>query len=180
MAISSASANPLVKRRPAFKALVDAFAAGNLKPREFDDIRDDIWVKLWGNLCFNPISALTRATLDIVATDPGTRALSRLMMLEGQAIGEKLGVTFRVDVDRRINGAAKVGAHKTSMLQDLERARPLEIDALVTAVQELGRAVGVATPHLDSTLALVQQLGRSQGLYPTFPAETVASLAKAS
>jgi 2-dehydropantoate 2-reductase len=105
------------------------------------------------------------------------------MMLEGQAIGEKLGVTFRVDVDRRINGAAKVGAHKTSMLQDLERGRPLEIDALVTAVQELGRAVGVATPQLDSVLALVQQLGRTQGLYPTFPQDVIdqaAPMAKAS
>lgn len=151
--------------------LVDVFAAGNLRPRVFDDIRDDIWVKLWGNLCFNPISALTRATLDVVATDPGTRALSRLMMLEGRAIGEKLGVKFRVDVDRRIDGAAKVGPHKTSMLQDLERGRPLEIDALVTAVQELGRAVGVPTPQLDSVLGLVQQLGRTQGLYPTFPVE---------
>ena len=171
---------PNCEKTPRLKALVEAFAAGNLKPREFDDLRDDIWVKLWGNLCFNPISALTRATLDIVATDPGTRALSRLMMLEGQAIGEALGVKFRVDVDRRINGAAKVGAHKTSMLQDLERGRPLEIDALVTAVQELGRAVGVSTPHLDSTLALVQQLGRSQGLYPTFPEEALAPLAKAS
>ena len=149
--------------------LVDAFTAGNLKPRLFDDIRDDIWVKLWGNLCFNPISALTRATLDVIATDPATRALSRSMMVEAQAIGEALGVSFRVDVERRINGAAKVGAHKTSMLQDLERGRPMEIDALVTAVQELGRAVGVATPHLDSVLGLVQQLGRSQGLYPTFP-----------
>jgi 2-dehydropantoate 2-reductase len=91
------------------------------------------------------------------------------MMLEGQAIGEKLGVSFRVDVDRRINGAAKVGAHKTSMLQDLERGRPLEIDALVTAVQELGRAVEVPTPYIDSVLGLVQQLGRTQKLYPTFP-----------
>ena len=174
---------PNRQKTPRLKALVEAFAAGNLKPREFDDIRDDIWVKLWGNLCFNPISALTGATLDIVATDPGTRALSRLMMLEGQAIGEKLGVTFRVDVDRRINGAAKVGAHKTSMLQDLERGRPLEIDALVTAVQELGRAVGVATPRLDSVLALVQQLGRMRGLYPTFPQEVLdqaTPMAKAS
>ena len=174
---------PNRQKTPRLKALVEAFAAGNLKPREFDDIRDDIWVKLWGNLCFNPISALTRGTLDIVATDPGTRLLSRMMMLEGKAIGEKLGVNFRVDVDRRINGAAKVGAHKTSMLQDLERGRPLEIDALVTAVQELGRAVGVATPQLDSVLALVQQLGRTQGLYPTFPQDVLdhaAPMAKAS
>jgi len=162
--------------------LADAFAAGNLKPRLFDDIRDDIWVKLWGNLSFNPISALTRATLDIVATDPDTRRLARLMMLEAQAIGEKLGVTFRVDVDRRINGAAKVGPHKTSMLQDLERGRPLEIDALVTAVQELGRAVDVPTPHIDAVLGLVRQLGRAQGLYPTFPADAAiaAPVAKAS
>ena len=150
--------------------LVDVFAAGNLKPRLFDDIRDDIWVKLWGNLSFNPISALTRATLDVVATDPATRALSRLMMLEAQAIGEALGVRFRVDVDRRIAGAAKVGPHKTSMLQDLERGRPLEIDALVTAVQELGLVVDVPTPTIDAVLGLVQQLGRSQNLYPTFPA----------
>ena len=160
--------------------LVDAFTTGNLKPRLFDDIRDDIWVKLWGNLSFNPISALTRATLDIVATDPGTRALSRLMMLEAQTIGERLGVKFRVDVDRRINGAAKVGAHKTSMLQDLERGRPLEIDALVTAVQELGRAVDVPTPHIDSVLGLVQQLGRTQNLYPTFPEAVPEPIAKAS
>ena len=151
--------------------LADAFIAANLRPRLFDDIREDIWVKLWGNLCFNPISALTRATLDVITTDPATRALSRLMMLEGQAIGEALGLTFRLSVDRRLNGAAKVGPHKMSMLQDLERGRALEIDALVTAVQELGRAVGVATPHIDSVLALVQQLGRSQGLYPTFPTQ---------
>jgi 2-dehydropantoate 2-reductase len=173
---------PNREKTPRLARLADAFATGNLKPRLFDDIRDDIWVKLWGNLSFNPISALTRATLDIVASDPDTRGLARLMMLEAQAIGEKLGVTFRVDVDRRINGAAKVGPHKTSMLQDLERGRPLEIDALVTAVQELGRAVDVPTPHIDMVLGLVRQLGRAHGLYPTFPAETLvaAPIAKAS
>ncbi len=160
--------------------LVDVFTSGNLKPRLFEDIRDDIWVKLWGNLSFNPISALTRTTLDIVATDPHTRKLSRQLMVEAQTIGEKLGVCFRVDVDRRIAGAAKVGAHKTSMLQDLERGRPLEIDALVTAVQELGRVVGVPTPHLDTVLGLVQQLGRSHQLYPTFPEEEPLPIAKAS
>ena len=166
---------PNREKSPRLQKLVDAFTTGNLKPRLFDDIRDDIWVKLWGNVSFNPISALTRATLDLVATDPGTRLLARNMMLEGQAIGEKLGVSFRVDVDRRINGAAKVGAHKTSMLQDLERGRPLEIDALVTAVQELGRVVEVPTPYIDSVLGLVQQLGRTQKLYPTFPEEKVGA-----
>jgi len=128
-------------------------------------IRDEIWVKLWGNLCFNPISALTQATLDVVATDPGTRTVARAMMLEAQAIGEKLGVRFGVDVDRRIDGAAAVGAHRTSMLQDLEKGRPMEIDALVTAVQEMGRMVDVRTPTIDVVLALVQQRAREAGCY---------------
>src|SRR5204863_282100 len=86
-----------------------------------------IWLKLWGNVCLNPISALTHATLDVICSDPPTRALSKAIMLETQAIAETFGVNFRVDVERRIEGARKVGAHKTSMLQDLERARPMEI-----------------------------------------------------
>lgn len=147
----------------------DALTAGGLKPRIYSDIRDDIWIKLWGNLCFNPISALTQATLDIVATDPGTRALARNMMLEAQQIGEKLGVRFRVDIERRIDGAANVGPHRTSMLQDLDKGRPLEIDALLTAVQEMGRLVNVPTPYIDAVLSLVQQMGRVKGVYPTFP-----------
>jgi 2-dehydropantoate 2-reductase len=129
------------------------------------DIRHEIWIKLWGNLCFNPISALTCATLDVIATDPGTRAVARKMMLEAQAIGEKLGVRFRINVDRRIDGAASVGAHKTSMLQDLERGRPMEIDVLLTAVQEMGRLVDVDTPIIDVVLALVQQRARVEGSY---------------
>jgi 2-dehydropantoate 2-reductase len=146
-----------------------ALTAGGLKPRLFADIRDDIWLKLWGNLCFNPISALTHATLDIIATEPGTRALARNMMLEAQAIGETLGAHFRVDVERRIDGAAGVGAHRTSMLQDLDKGRPLEIDALLTAVQEMGRLVEIQTPYIDAVLGLVQQMGRAKGVYPTFP-----------
>jgi 2-dehydropantoate 2-reductase len=134
-----------------------------------DDIRSEIWIKLWGNLCFNPISALTRATLDIVTTRPELRALSVHMMTEAQEIATRFGASFRVDIERRINGAARVGAHRTSMLQDLENGRPLEIDALVTAVQEMGRLAGVETPYIDMVLALVQQLGRSLKLYPTFP-----------
>lgn len=159
--------------------LSEALAAAELKPRIYDDIRDDIWIKLWGNLCFNPISALTQATLDIVATDPGTRALAKNMMLEAKAIGDKLGANFRVDVERRIDGAAKVGAHKTSMLQDLLKDRALEIDALITGVQEMGRIVEVPTPYIDAVLALVQQLGRSRGIYPTFPEEAKAPNAPA-
>ncbi len=148
--------------------LSEALEASELRGPVRDNIRDDIWIKLWGNLCFNPISALTGATLDVVATDPATRILSRSMMMEAQTVGETLGVHFRVDIHRRINGAADVGAHKTSMLQDLERGRAMEIDALVTSVQEMGRLAGVPTPNIDNVLGLVQQLGRSKGLYPTF------------
>jgi 2-dehydropantoate 2-reductase len=162
------------------KAFGDALEAGGLKARYYDDIRDDIWLKLWGNLCFNPISALTRATLDVVATDPGTRELSKKMMLEAQAIGEKLGATFKVDVERRINGAAKVGAHRTSMLQDLEAGKPLELDALLSSVQEMGRLVGVETPFIDAVLALAKQMGRSFNVYPTFPEEAEAPQEKAA
>jgi len=130
-----------------------------------DRIRDEIWLKLWGNVCFNPISALTHATLDIIASDPGTRALSRQVMRETQAIAEQLGVQFRVDIERRIDGAGAVGAHKTSMLQDLERGRPMEIDPLVTVVQEIGQLLGVPTPTIDTVLALVQQRATIAGLY---------------
>ncbi|MEX1181229.1 MAG: 2-dehydropantoate 2-reductase [Cucumibacter sp.] len=122
------------------------------------DIRGELWVKLWGNLSFNPISALTRATLAEIVEDAGTRAVARAMMLEAQAIAEILGVKFPIDVDRRIAGAGAVGAHKTSMLQDLEAGRPMEIDALITAVQELGRLTGLPTPTIDTVLALIRLL----------------------
>jgi 2-dehydropantoate 2-reductase len=130
-----------------------------------DRIRDEIWLKLWGNLCFNPISALTHATLDVIASDPGTRAVARAMMTEAQNIAEKLGVRFRVDIERRINGAGRVGAHKTSMLQDLERRRPMEIDALVAVIQEMGQLTGTPTPTIDTVLALVRQRAKIAGLH---------------
>jgi 2-dehydropantoate 2-reductase len=139
--------------------------AAGLKAPILDRIRDEIWLKLWGNVCFNPISALTHATLDVICSDPATRALSKAMMLEAQAIGETFGITFRVDVERRIEGARKVGAHKTSMLQDLERGRPMEIDPLVTVVQEMGRLTGIATPAIDAVLGLVIQRAKVAGLY---------------
>jgi 2-dehydropantoate 2-reductase len=145
--------------------LADLFVSSGLKAPVLDRIRDEIWLKLWGNVCFNPISALTHATLDVICTDPSTRALSRAIMVETQAIAETFGVKFRVDVERRIEGARKVGAHKTSMLQDLERGRPMEIDPLVTVVQEMGRLTGIATPALDSVLAMVTQRARIAGLY---------------
>jgi len=155
---------PSGKRTERVKSLAEALIRAGLRA-PVRRIRDEIWVKLWGNLSFNPVSALTLETLDVVATDRGTRAVCRSMMLEAQAIGEKLGVRFRVDVDRRLDGGAAVGAHRTSMLQDLERGRPMEIDALVTAVQEMGRLVEVPTPTIDVVLALVRQRARAAGLY---------------
>lgn len=137
--------------------LADILRKSGFKAPVRPQIRNDIWIKLWGNLCFNPISALTHATLDVIATNPGTRDVARTMMLEAQAIGEKLGVRFGVDVDRRIAGAAEVGAHKTSMLQDLERGRPMEVEALLTVVREMGRLVDVLTPTIDVVLPLIQQ-----------------------
>lgn len=147
------------------QALSEAMRAGGLKAPVRPRIRDEIWVKLWGNLSFNPISALTGATLEEICGFGETRAVARAMMLEGQAIGEALGVKFAIDVDKRIAGAAAVGAHKTSMLQDLERGRAMEIDALVTAVQELGRLTGVATPTIDAVLGLAKLRGRTAGCY---------------
>lgn len=146
-------------------ALSKALSAAGLKAPVRPKIRDEIWVKLWGNLSFNPISALTHATLDVLCTEPGTRAVARNMMLEAQEIAEKLGVKFPIDVDRRIQGGADVGAHRTSMLQDLNQGRPMEIDALVGSVQELGRVTGTATPTIDTVLALVALRGKVAGLY---------------
>ena len=146
------------------QAFSDMMGSAGLRAPVMSNIRDEMWLKLWGNLSFNPISALTHATLDVITETPGTRAVAKAMMLEGQAIAERLGVKFRVDVERRINGAGAVGAHKTSMLQDLERNRAMEIDPLVTVVQELGRLTGIPTPTIDVVLALVQQRASVAGL----------------
>ncbi len=128
------------------------------------DIRDEIWLKLWGNLCFNPISALTLATVDVIATDPETRTVCKAMMAEARAIGERLGLRLRVDADRRIDGMAGLGRHKMSMLQDLERGRSMEIEPLVGVVQELGRLLDVPTPTIDVVLALLRQRTRGETL----------------
>ncbi|MGX5845968.1 2-dehydropantoate 2-reductase [Mesorhizobium sp. PL10] len=146
--------------------LAHEMAKAGLQAPVREDIRGEIWVKLWGNLSFNPISALTGSTLAAIVADEGTRTLARTMMLEAQAIGESLGVRFPIAVDRRIKGAGDVGEHKTSMLQDLERGRPMEIDALVSAVQELGRLAGQPTPTIDAVLALVRRLATERGCYP--------------
>lgn len=146
-------------------ALSQALQAAGLKAPVRPRLRDEIWIKLWGNLSFNPISALTHATLDVLCTDPGTRDVARHMMIEAQTIAEKLGITFPIDVERRIDGGAAVGAHRTSMLQDLTAHRPMEIDALVRSVQELGRLTDTPTPTVDTVLALVTLRARVAGLY---------------
>ncbi len=143
---------------PRIRALADVFRAAGFKTPILSDIRSEIWLKLWGNLSFNPISALTHATLETICTYEPSRALAKTMMLEAQAIGEKLGVKFKVDVEKRINGAQAVGQHKTSMLQDVELGRQLELDALVKSVIELGRITQTPTPTIDHVYALAALL----------------------
>ncbi len=125
------------------------------------DIRAEIWLKLWGNLSFNPISALSHATLEDICRFPDTREIAAAMMREAEAIANALGVRFKLGIDKRIAGAEKVGAHKTSMLQDVEAGRPIELEALVGSVIELGRLVGVPTPHIDTVYALMRLLAQS-------------------
>jgi 2-dehydropantoate 2-reductase len=154
---------------PDAQRLSALFTEAGMQAPVLERIHDEIWLKLWGNVCLNPISALTHATLDVICSDPATRALSKAIMLETQEIAEKFDVKFRVDVERRIEGARKVGAHKTSMLQDLERGRPMEIDPLVSVVQEMGRLTQTPTPALDTVLALVVQRAQIAGLHGVSP-----------
>ncbi len=137
------------------------FTRAGFKAPVLDNIRAEIWLKLWGNLTFNPISALTRSTLVDICQFAPTRALAAAMMSEAQAVAGKLGITFRVDLEKRIAGAEKVGKHKTSMLQDIEAERPPELDALVGSVVELGRLTDTPTPHIDAVYALTDLLART-------------------
>jgi len=139
----------------------NCFANAGFKAPVLDNIRAEIWLKLWGNLTFNPISSLSHATLVDICQYPLTRALAAAMMTEAQTVAHKLGIEFRVSLDKRIAGAEKVGKHKTSMLQDIEAGRAPEIDALVGTVVELGRLTDTPTPHIDTVYALVKLLGKS-------------------
>jgi 2-dehydropantoate 2-reductase len=139
----------------------ECFSKGGFKAPVLDDIRAEIWLKLWGNLTFNPISALTRSTLLDICQYPPTRELAAAMMTEAQTIAHKLGITFRVGLEKRIAGAEKVGKHKTSMLQDVEARRAPEIDALVGSVMELGRLTHTRTPHIDAVYALTKLLAET-------------------
>lgn len=141
------------------EALAQAMMRAGFKCPVSRDIRSELWIKLWGNLSFNPISALTHATLEGICAHPLGRELAARMMGEAQTVGEKLGVEFKVSLDKRIAGAAAVGAHKTSMLQDVENGRALELEALIGSVVELGRITGTPTPTIDAIYAATRLLG---------------------
>jgi 2-dehydropantoate 2-reductase len=143
------------------KRVSECFIRGGMQAPVLEDIRAEIWLKLWGNMTFNPISALSRGTLAAICKYPPTRALARAMMTEAQAIAAKLGITFRVPIEKRIAGAERVGHHKTSMLQDVEAGRPLETEALLGSVIELGRMTDTPTPRLDAVFALTKLLEQS-------------------
>ena len=141
--------------------LSECFIKGGLQAPVLSDIRAEIWLKLWGNLTFNPISALSRATLAGICQYPPSRAIAAAMMTEAQCVAGKLGITFRVPLEKRIAGAERVGHHKTSMLQDVEAARTLEIDALLGSVVELARLTDTPTPHIDTVYALTKLLAKT-------------------
>jgi 2-dehydropantoate 2-reductase len=141
--------------------VAECFVRGGLQSPVLADIRAEIWLKLWGNLTFNPISALSRATLASICQYPPSRILAEAMMTEAAAVAGKLGITFRVPLAKRIAGAERVGHHKTSMLQDVEAGRTLEIDALLGSVVELARLTDTPTPHLDAVYALTKLLAKS-------------------
>ena len=149
------------------KRVSECFIRGGLQSPVLSDIRAEIWLKLWGNLTFNPISALSRATLADICQYPPSRAVAAAMMTEAQAIATKLGVTFRVSIEKRIAGAERVGHHKTSMLQDVESSRTLEIEALLGSVVELARLTHTPTPHLDTVYALTTLLAKTLDKKPT-------------
>jgi 2-dehydropantoate 2-reductase len=143
------------------KSISAALTRAGFKAPVTNDIRGEIWLKIWGNLSFNPISALTHATLVDLLQYPLTRELSIAMMREAETIANKLGIRFRVGIDKRVAGAEKVGAHKTSMLQDVEAGKAMELDALVGAVVELGRLTQTPTPHIDAVYACASLLART-------------------
>ena len=142
------------------KMVSELFTEAGLKSRVLTDIRSEIWLKLWGNLTFNPISALTHSTLVDICQYSKTRELATTMMTEAQQIAERLGASFRVSIERRIDGAESVGKHKTSMLQDVEAGKPLEIDGMLGVVIELGEMTGVDTPALKALYACASLLNK--------------------
>ncbi len=159
-ALSRATLEDICRFAPT-RALAELFTRAGFKSPVLSDVRTEIWMKLWGNLTFNPISALSRATLEDICRFPPTRALAAAMMGEAQTVGEAFGIRFRLPIDKRIAGAEAIGPHKTSMLQDIEHRRAIEIDALLGSVIELARLAKVATPHLDAVYAATKLLGET-------------------
>jgi 2-dehydropantoate 2-reductase len=146
---------------PRARTMAQMFTNAGFKSFVLEDVRAEIWLKLIGNLSFNPISALAHATLVDICRYPPSRALAQSLMEEAQAVANRLGVTLRVSIEKRIAGAESVGKHKTSMLQDVEAGRSLELEAIMGAVVELGRLTGVATPGIDAIYSLVQLLDKT-------------------
>jgi 2-dehydropantoate 2-reductase len=149
------------QKTPRLRQFSERLTAAGFKAPLSTNIRSEIWLKLWGNCSFNPISALTHATLADICEFPPTRELAAHVMREAQAIGDHLGVRFLVSLEKRIAGAQAVGKHKTSMLQDVEAGRALELDALVGSVIELGRVTGTPTPYLDALYACTSVLAKT-------------------
>ena len=156
---------PCMEQSERVKTLSSLMIAGGLKAPQKPRIRDEIWVKLWGNCSFNPVSALTGATLDAIGNDPESRALVHAIMTEVKSVGEAIGVRFSVPIEKRIDGAAAIVGHKPSTRQDIEAGRPLEIDPLVTAVLELAEGLGIETPALAHVTALLKLQAETLGLY---------------
>jgi 2-dehydropantoate 2-reductase len=140
------------------RAIAAALIKGGLKAPIRPRIRDEIWLKLLGNVCFNPLSALTRATMVQIATDPEMRPVAQAMMEEADSVARALGIDLAIGVEQRLAGAEKVGAHKTSMLQDVESGRPLEVEALIGAVLEIATLLGLSLPHLRTVYACARLL----------------------
>ena len=156
---------PSMEQSERVKTLSSLMIAGGLKAPQNPRIRDEIWVKLWGNCSFNPVSALTGATLDAIGNDPESRALVHAIMTEVKSVGEAIGVRFSVPIEKRIDGAAAIVGHKPSTRQDIEAGRPLEIDPLVTAVLELAEELGIEPPALAHVTALLKLQAETLGLY---------------
>lgn len=148
------------------QAVVDLLTAGGFEATHSDDIRRDIWFKLWGNLTMNPVSAITGATADRILADPLVRAFCSRAMVEAAEIGARIGCPIAITPEERHAVTAKLGAFRTSMLQDAEAGRPIELDAIVGAVVEIGARVGIATPNVDTLMGLTRLFGRVKGLYP--------------
>ena len=147
------------------KILSNLLIAGGLKAPQKKRIRDEIWIKLWGNCSFNPLSAITGASLDIIGNDPGSRMLITQLMEECQNVGQALGIKFNVSIEDRINGATSIIGHKPSTRQDIEMKRPLEIDPIMSAIIEIGQKLNISTPMLKNINAILKLKADYLGLY---------------